>query len=131
MVLIQGLRTGDLKVKALVDGGATKYGDEFAIISAETENEQTLLKMIEDILIELSRIKFEILNNTDTNVQTLGDLADITEAIDDSLVKCSTIRSSGYVCPIKVRVYKTISVLHKVGKMIELISSVQKQWQYL
>lgn len=131
MLPINGLRTGDLRIQNLVENGAPAYSEEFAIIAVEAENEQTLVKMIEDILIQWAGIKFEILTNADTNVLTLGGLTDVTDALDETLVKCSTIRSSRYVGPIKSRVDKTIVVLNRVGKMVELISSVQKQWQYL
>jgi len=128
---MKGLQTGELPIQTLVDCGATRFSDEFSQISVEAENEKTLLSMIEDILIEWSTVKFEIISLTDSNVLTLGGLSEITEVLDDSLVKCSTIRGSRYVGPIKLRVDKTIAVLNKVGKIIEYVSSVQKQWLYL
>jgi dynein heavy chain len=131
MISLPGLRTSDLCVQELVDYDAPQNSDEFSSIAVEAENEKTLVQMIDEILLTWASIKFEILTNTDSNVLILGGLGDITDVLDQTTVKCSTIRGSRYICPIKSLVDKTITVLHRVANMLKLISSMQKQWQYL
>lgn len=132
IITLNGLQRGDAKIQSLVSIGAANYSEEFAQIAIEAENEETLENMINEILYEWADINFIVLQSPDNpNSFILSGIPEITEALDDSLVKCSTIRASRYVGAIKSSVDKTMAALNKVGKIIELVTSVQKQWLYL
>lgn len=128
----EGLQAGNIKIQTLVDIGAANYSEEFATIAVEAENEDTLEQMIKDIMVQWWDIYFQVVPTADNpNLFVLSGIQEITDALDESLVKCSTIRASRYVGPHKPHVDKLMSSLNKVGKIIELVTSVQKQWLYL
>ncbi|OHT16379.1 Dynein heavy chain family protein [Tritrichomonas foetus] len=128
----EGLQAGNIKIQTLVDMGAANYSEEFATIAIEAENEDTLEQMIKDIMVQWWDIYFQVIPTADNpNLFVVSGIQDITDALDESLVKCSTIRASRYVGPHKPAVDKLMVSLNRVGKVIELITSVQKQWLYL
>ena len=128
----EGLQAGNIKIQALVDMGAANYSEEFASIAVEAENEETLEQMIKDIMVQWWDIYFQVIPTSDNpNLFVLAGIQEVTDVLDESMVKCSTIRASRYVGPHKPAVDKLIGSLNKVGKVLELVTSVQKQWLYL
>jgi dynein heavy chain len=128
----EGLEKGDIRIQALVTMGAAAFSEAFATIAVEAENEETLESMINDLLFTWSTVQFIVLQAPDNvNQLVLFGIPEITEVLDDSLVKCSTIHASRYVGAIKSSVDRTMSALTKVDKILELVTSVQKEWLYL
>jgi dynein heavy chain len=122
----ENLESGDIKIQALVNIGAANYSEEFAQIAVEAENEETLEQMLNDILFEWSDINFVVLQNPDNAQQlVLAGIQEITDALDESLVKCSTIRASRYVGAIKSSVDRTMAALVKVDKTCEIRPQTQ------
>jgi hypothetical protein len=68
---------------------ASSYGEEFAIIAVEAEKEETLQQMINEIFLAWSIVVFVMLQAPDNpNQLILFGIPEITEVLDDSLVKC-------------------------------------------
>ena len=126
------VQSGNIKIQSLVDMGAAAYSEEFATIAIEAENEDTLEQMIKDIMVQWWDIYFQVIPTADNpNLFVVSGIQEVTDVLDESIVKCSTIRASRYVGPHKPAVDKLMVSLNRVGKVLELITSVQKQWLYL
>ncbi|XP_070836417.1 dynein axonemal heavy chain 6 [Chaetodon trifascialis] len=126
------LNMEELTVAVLEEINIFSYAMEIQEVSGQASGEasvETIIRKVEDAW---KTTEFTVLSHGDSkDVFILGGTDDIQVLLDDSIINVSTVASSRYVAPIKLRVDKLLRQLTLFNQTLDEWLTCQRNWLYL
>ncbi|XP_076584320.1 dynein axonemal heavy chain 6 [Chaetodon auriga] len=126
------LNVEELTVAVLEEINIFSYAMEIQEVSGQASGEasvETVITKVEDVW---KTTEFTVLSHGDSkDVFILGGTDDIQVLLDDSIINASTVASSRYVAPIKLRVDKLLRQLTLFNQTLDEWLTCQRNWLYL